>query len=160
LARIDTPGTECEIAAVFIPPRAEDETQGFEEAQAAFTELRVRTAMLDVAAEVAASAARLLQQYGCTGVGARREPAGQFQIHDLVLAKLAAGRTHDLEFAAEAIRGGLVDRGQLVVGLELMPNRPGTMPGLSRRQQAARAVLLAAIARPRSRLKPVLRPQL
>lgn len=43
------------------------------------------------------------------------------EIHDLVLAKLAAGRPHDLEFAAEAIRGRLVDREQLALGLELMP---------------------------------------
>jgi hypothetical protein len=45
------------------------------------------------------------------------------EIHDLVLAKLAAGRRHDLEFAAEAIRSRLVDREQLALGLELMPAR-------------------------------------
>lgn len=43
------------------------------------------------------------------------------ELHDLVLAKLAAGRPHDVEFAAEAIRGELVDRGRLERGLELMP---------------------------------------
>jgi hypothetical protein len=43
--------------------------------------------------------------------------------HDLVLAKLAAGRPHDLEFALEAIRAGLVDREQLRLGLELMTDR-------------------------------------
>jgi hypothetical protein len=42
-------------------------------------------------------------------------------IHDLVLAKLAAGRRHDLEFAAEAIRAALVDTDQLTRGLALMP---------------------------------------
>lgn len=42
-------------------------------------------------------------------------------IHDLVLAKLAAGRPHDLDFAATAIRAGLVDRERLSLGLELMP---------------------------------------
>jgi hypothetical protein len=45
------------------------------------------------------------------------------EIHDLVLAKLAAGRQHDLEFAAEAIRSRLVDRQQLMLGLELMPEQ-------------------------------------
>ena len=41
--------------------------------------------------------------------------------HDLVLAKLAAGRQHDLEFAADAIREGLVDPQQLQLGVQLMP---------------------------------------
>lgn len=41
--------------------------------------------------------------------------------HDLVLAKLAAGRAHDIEFAEVAIRAGLVAREQLRLGLELMP---------------------------------------
>ena len=40
---------------------------------------------------------------------------------DLVLAKLAAGRPHDREFAEEAIRTGLVDREQLQLGIPLMP---------------------------------------
>jgi hypothetical protein len=40
---------------------------------------------------------------------------------DLVLAKLAAGRQRDLEFAAEAIRAGLVDPMQLRLGVDLMP---------------------------------------
>jgi len=44
-------------------------------------------------------------------------------LHDLVLSKLAAGRPHDLEFVREAIRSGLVDREQLALGLELMPDR-------------------------------------
>jgi len=43
-------------------------------------------------------------------------------IHDLVLAKLAAGRPHDLEYVDEAIRAGLVDVDQLHLGLELMPD--------------------------------------
>jgi hypothetical protein len=43
------------------------------------------------------------------------------EAHDLVLAKLAAGRSHDLEFSLEAIRSGLVDREQLRLGLGLMP---------------------------------------
>ena len=43
--------------------------------------------------------------------------------HDLMLAKLAAGRPHDIEFVREAIRSGLVDRDQLALGLELMPKR-------------------------------------
>jgi Nucleotidyltransferase of unknown function (DUF6036) len=43
------------------------------------------------------------------------------EAHDLVLAKLAAGRERDLGFAAEAIRAGLVDSTQLRLGVELMP---------------------------------------
>jgi len=42
-------------------------------------------------------------------------------VHDLVLAKLAAGRKHDFEFATDAIREGLVDRDQLWLGIDLMP---------------------------------------
>ena len=44
-------------------------------------------------------------------------------VHDLVLAKLAAGRPHDIDFVLEAIRAGLVDREQLALGLALMPER-------------------------------------
>lgn len=40
---------------------------------------------------------------------------------DLVLAKLAAGRPHDVEFATEAIRARLVDPEQLQLGVDLMP---------------------------------------
>ena len=40
---------------------------------------------------------------------------------DLVLAKLAAGRPHDLEFALEALRAGLVDPEELALGVDLMP---------------------------------------
>jgi hypothetical protein len=43
------------------------------------------------------------------------------EVHDLVLAKLAAGRPHDVEFAGEAIQTGLADMQQLRIGLELMP---------------------------------------
>ncbi len=45
------------------------------------------------------------------------------EVHDLVLAKLAAGRPHDLEFAQEAIDSGLVDREQLHLGVGLMPDK-------------------------------------
>jgi hypothetical protein len=41
-------------------------------------------------------------------------------IPDLVLAKLAAGRPHDLEFVEVTIRKELVDEEQLRRGLELM----------------------------------------
>lgn len=40
---------------------------------------------------------------------------------DLIFAKLAAGRPHDLEFAREAIREQLVDPDQLELGVDLMP---------------------------------------
>jgi hypothetical protein len=41
--------------------------------------------------------------------------------HDLVLAKLAAGRSNDLVFATEAIRAKIVEVDVLRRGLELMP---------------------------------------
>ena len=44
------------------------------------------------------------------------------EIHDLVLAKLAAGRPHDFEFVDEAIRAGLADHEQLKLGVDLMPS--------------------------------------
>lgn len=43
------------------------------------------------------------------------------EAHDLVLAKLAAGRQHDVEFAIEAVRAELVDPVRLVRTAELMP---------------------------------------
>jgi uncharacterized nucleotidyltransferase DUF6036 len=56
-------------------------------------------------------------------IGARAEPvvAWCMEIHDLVIAKLAAGRPHDLEFTDEAIRSGLVEVEQLRLGVELLP---------------------------------------
>jgi len=45
------------------------------------------------------------------------------EANDLVLAKLAAGRPHDLEFVEEAIRVDLVDVEQLLLRVELMPER-------------------------------------
>jgi len=44
------------------------------------------------------------------------------EVHDLILAKLAAGRPHDYEFVEEAIRAGLVDLDQLRLGAELIPD--------------------------------------
>jgi hypothetical protein len=44
------------------------------------------------------------------------------EVHDLVLAKLAAGRPHDYEFVEEAIRFGVVDRVMLRLGVDLLPN--------------------------------------
>ena len=43
------------------------------------------------------------------------------EVNDLVLAKLAAGREHDLEFAADALRERLVDPDQLRLGVDLIP---------------------------------------
>jgi hypothetical protein len=43
------------------------------------------------------------------------------EVHDLVLAKLAAGRPHDVEFVEEAIRSRLVDPERLRLGVDLMP---------------------------------------
>ena len=42
-------------------------------------------------------------------------------IHDLVLAKLAAGRPHDRACAGEAVRAELADPEQLQLGVDLMP---------------------------------------
>lgn len=43
------------------------------------------------------------------------------EVHDLVLAKIAAGRPHDLDFVEGAIRSGLVDLEQLDLWAALMP---------------------------------------
>ena len=56
------------------------------------------------------------------------------EVHDLVLAKLAAGREHDLEFAADALREGLVDPDQLRLGVDLIPE--------SHREQAKKRLLV------------------
>ena len=43
------------------------------------------------------------------------------EVHDLVLAKLAAGRPHDFVFVEEALHAGLVDVDRLLHGIELLP---------------------------------------
>lgn len=43
--------------------------------------------------------------------------------HDLMLAKLVAGRAHDFEFVEKAIGYGIVDRDQLRLGVDLMEDR-------------------------------------
>lgn len=55
--------------------------------------------------------------------GAKGTPATAWclEIHDLVLAKLAAGRTHDFEFVEGAIDAELVETERLQRGIELMP---------------------------------------
>jgi hypothetical protein len=45
------------------------------------------------------------------------------EVHDLALAKLAAGREKDIEFVTEALIAGLVDSGRLRRGIDLMPDR-------------------------------------
>ena len=42
------------------------------------------------------------------------------EVHDLVLAKLVAGRPHDMEFVTESLGAELVDVGRLRRGLDLM----------------------------------------
>lgn len=44
------------------------------------------------------------------------------EVHDLVLAKLAAGRAHDREFVRDAIRAELVDVERLQLGVDLLPD--------------------------------------
>lgn len=51
----------------------------------------------------------------------RRVVAWCLDKHDLVLAKLAAGREHDLEFVTGAIAAGLVDTEPLELGIDLLP---------------------------------------
>lgn len=51
----------------------------------------------------------------------RSATAWCLETHDLVLAKLAAGRPHDTEYAMEALRAGLVDPDQLRLGVDLVP---------------------------------------
>jgi hypothetical protein len=51
----------------------------------------------------------------------RRTIAWCLDVHDLVLAKLARGSRTDLEFAENALRSGIADREQLLVGVDLMP---------------------------------------
>jgi hypothetical protein len=43
------------------------------------------------------------------------------EVHDLVLAKIAAGRPHDLDFVADALAAGLVTAEELELGIDLMP---------------------------------------
>ena len=43
------------------------------------------------------------------------------EVHDLALAKLAAGREKDIEFVGEALVADLVDAGRLRRGIDLMP---------------------------------------
>ncbi|MGH3000491.1 MAG: DUF6036 family nucleotidyltransferase, partial [Gaiellaceae bacterium] len=56
---------------------------------------------------------------------------------DLVLAKLAAGREHDLAFVEAAVREGMVDNDQFSLGLELMPE--GYREDVQTRMQHIRA---------------------
>jgi Nucleotidyltransferase of unknown function (DUF6036) len=54
----------------------------------------------------------------------RRETATAFclEIHDLVLAKLAAGRPHDIAYAQDAVAGRLVESDRLRELVEQMPD--------------------------------------
>ena len=45
------------------------------------------------------------------------------EVHDLALAKLAAGREKDVEFVSEALKAELVDVGRLQRGIDLMPDQ-------------------------------------
>lgn len=53
--------------------------------------------------------------------GDRRPTAWCLEVHDLILAKLARGSSPDMEFAEGAIRAGIADRDQLVLGVDLIP---------------------------------------
>jgi hypothetical protein len=60
--------------------------------------------------------------------------AWSLEIHDLVLAKLVAGRAHDIEFTATALHERLVDLDRLRRGLDLMTpaDRAAAEPRLER----------------------------
>jgi hypothetical protein len=49
------------------------------------------------------------------------------EVHDLALAKLAAGREKDFDFVLEALKAGYVDGGRLERGVDLMPERYGEL---------------------------------
>jgi hypothetical protein len=51
------------------------------------------------------------------------------EVHDLALAKLAAGREKDIEFVTEALIADLVDAGRLRRGVELMPEKHRELTG-------------------------------
>lgn len=55
-----------------------------------------------------------------TGGWKRNAVARLMETHDVILAKLVAGRTKDFDFAEASVRNGLVDVANLRRGLELM----------------------------------------
>lgn len=58
-------------------------------------------------------------------VGSERQPVALcLEPHDLVLAKCAAGRERDWEFAREALKGGVVDADELFDRIDAMPLAP------------------------------------
>lgn len=56
-------------------------------------------------------------------IGGRTVVGWALESHDLVIAKLGAGRPHDREYAVAAIQEGLVDAVTLRSRVELMPDR-------------------------------------
>jgi hypothetical protein len=79
-------------------------------------------------------------------LGARRQRivAWCLDVHDLVLAKLAAGRPQDLDYAEEAIRASLVDVEVLAQRLELVAERDQSAVG----EHLAGAITRARRGRP------------
>lgn len=74
------------------------------------------------------------------GPGTRGATGWALEIHDLLVAKYAAGREKDLEFAAEAIRHGLVRQEVLLARLERAPlpeERKASIAATIARQYAA-----------------------
>jgi len=55
-------------------------------------------------------------------LNSKRKPVALcLEVHDLVLAKCAAGRARDWEFAEEALRSGLVESKELLERIDDMP---------------------------------------
>jgi hypothetical protein len=66
--------------------------------------------------------ARLVRVQVPPRIGSKRAPVALcLEPHDLVLAKCAAGRERDWDFALEALRGRLVDAAELLSRVRLLP---------------------------------------
>jgi hypothetical protein len=70
-------------------------------------------------------------------IGSRQAPKAYcLEPHDLVLAKCAAGRDRDWEFAREAIRGSVVEPATLIARADTLPLREDQRISIRRRLEA------------------------
>jgi hypothetical protein len=87
---------------------------------------------------------RLVRVAVTSRAGSARSPvAWCLEVHDLVLAKCAAGRERDWEFAAEALRAGIVEADVL---LDRAADLPLPQAGIAHVQSNLRAVIAASTA--------------
>jgi hypothetical protein len=68
-----------------------------------------------------------------TGENTRNVRGWCLEVHDLAIAKLAAGRDKDLDFTAALIRHGMIRRDVLEDRLSATPVDPGTRARVSQR---------------------------